>query len=90
MSGIPNRYSIELVDGIIVGGDYRRIALHDPDGNCQIIWNTTGEDTNCLARSYIDDLKKELGEEFIRLGWDKEWYIYDSSKKNDKGIPGTI
>ena len=68
---------IEVVNGIIVGGNWKRFILIDPQGNEHKTWSIKiGDDApKQLAIEYIKKRKIELGTEFIRLGWDGEWNL---------------
>jgi len=76
MSGIPARYGIEVVNGIIIGETRKTVALFDPDGNQQAVAHLLlDESPEQWAIVHIENKKTELGPEYFRLGWDRPWEV---------------
>ncbi len=76
MAGIPGRYGIEVVNGVVIGEITRSCSIIDPNGNEQKrSCLTLDESPEQWAKDHIDSKKAELGQEYFRLGWDKPWEI---------------
>ena len=74
MAGIPGKYNLEVVNGVVIGDITRLCVLLNPNGvEHKRTHLTHNESPEQWAFDCIEKLKTKLKAEYNRLGYNAQW-----------------